>query len=253
VSSDTADFANRRFQNMILRHHENARQIVVHAVDELRIEPVLDRDDVQISDDWLNIFEREAVEMSSEQMQRLFGKVLAGELRKPGSYSIKTVRTLAQLDNRVAALFLLLSNLTSVLPAVDGSIEDARVICFGTKVKYGGLGLFGLDYDAVVLLQEHGLVIPEYDTGTSYSAAIIDMEIDQCRPFRLCGRRYTLAPHLGVDAARFTQFHVSGLQLTTVGRELLDIVTLNEEQGKDYMAYLEHHFKGIGVDMVLAD
>ena len=38
-------------------------------------------------------------------MQRRFGRVLAGEIEKPGSYSTRTVKILSELDHDVAVLF----------------------------------------------------------------------------------------------------------------------------------------------------
>ena len=58
-----------------------------------------------IDDDWLNSFETEARQKSTEDMQLRFGRILAGEIRQPGSYSIKAVKALGELDEKAAALF----------------------------------------------------------------------------------------------------------------------------------------------------
>ncbi len=59
----------------------------------------------EISVDWLNSFEEEARHKTSDEMRLLFGKILAGEISKPSSYSIKTVRLISQLDNQAAKIF----------------------------------------------------------------------------------------------------------------------------------------------------
>lgn len=46
-----------------------------------------------INDDWLNSFETEARSKSTEEMQLRFGRILAGEIRQPGSYSPKAMQT----------------------------------------------------------------------------------------------------------------------------------------------------------------
>ncbi len=38
----------------------------------------------EVDEDWLNVFERYAEDASTERMQNLWGRVLAGEIRKPG-------------------------------------------------------------------------------------------------------------------------------------------------------------------------
>lgn len=45
-----------------------------------------------VDEDWLNIFERHAADASSERMQMLWARVLAGEIRKPKTFSLKSLR-----------------------------------------------------------------------------------------------------------------------------------------------------------------
>jgi hypothetical protein len=58
-----------------------------------------------ISDDWLNWFQDFAEKASSDQVRVLWGKILAGEARRPGRFSIGTLRTLAEVDQATALLF----------------------------------------------------------------------------------------------------------------------------------------------------
>ena len=58
-----------------------------------------------ISDDWLNQFRDVACKKSSEEAQDLFSKVLAGEIRKPGSFSLRALTTLSDMNQEVAQLF----------------------------------------------------------------------------------------------------------------------------------------------------
>lgn len=56
------------------------------------------------ADDWMNVFERYAEDASSEKMQLLWGKVLAGEIRKPAAYSLATLRFLSEADQEIVLL-----------------------------------------------------------------------------------------------------------------------------------------------------
>ena len=58
-----------------------------------------------IEDDWLNVFERYAEDASTERMQKLWGRVLAGEVRKPGRFSMRTLRFLSEFSQADALLF----------------------------------------------------------------------------------------------------------------------------------------------------
>jgi len=56
-------------------------------------------------DDWLNVFERYAENASSEKLRDLWGRVLANEIRKPKSFSLRTMRFVSELDSTTAQRF----------------------------------------------------------------------------------------------------------------------------------------------------
>jgi hypothetical protein len=58
-----------------------------------------------VDEDWLNVFEKYAEEASTERMQTLWARVLAGEIRTPKAFSLKTLRFLSELDQETATLF----------------------------------------------------------------------------------------------------------------------------------------------------
>ena len=58
----------------------------------------------QVDEDWLFSWRDYASRVSSEELQSLWGKVLAGEVKKPGSYSIRTLDFLKALSKSEAEL-----------------------------------------------------------------------------------------------------------------------------------------------------
>lgn len=74
------------------------------------------------NDDWMNFFTRFAEDASSEQMQDLFARILAGEVTRPGSFSLATIRSIAEMDKSTAEDFSLVWA-KSVGTAVDYSPE----------------------------------------------------------------------------------------------------------------------------------
>lgn len=66
--------------------------------------------EMDISDDWLNIFERYAEDASSERLQNLWGRVLAGEVRSPGKFSLRTLRFLSEFSQADALTFETFAN-----------------------------------------------------------------------------------------------------------------------------------------------
>lgn len=59
----------------------------------------------ELDEDWLNVFGRYAEDASSERLQGLWGRVLAGEIRNPGQFSSRTLRFLSEFSQADALLF----------------------------------------------------------------------------------------------------------------------------------------------------
>jgi hypothetical protein len=53
----------------------------------------------EIDDDWLNMFAELAAGKSNTDIQTLWGKILAGEIRQPGSFSLRTLAQLSTLTS----------------------------------------------------------------------------------------------------------------------------------------------------------
>ena len=97
----------------MIREEAIRERIANHAVEDLRSDPPRDDSKDVIDDDWLSSFMKDASTKSNEEMQLLFGRILAGEIRKPGSFSLRSVRTLALINKTAANIFEILCN-TSV-------------------------------------------------------------------------------------------------------------------------------------------
>ena len=75
--------AATKFANKIIRERVNVDQVSMIAAADLKSEPLAiasakEPEAPPISEDWLNAFESEAAQMSSEEMQRLFGEDFGG-------------------------------------------------------------------------------------------------------------------------------------------------------------------------------
>lgn len=60
---------------------------------------------LQVDDDWLNAFSRFTEDASTERMRVLWARVAAGEIRKPGSFSLATLRLVSEIDQGTAKDF----------------------------------------------------------------------------------------------------------------------------------------------------
>jgi hypothetical protein len=80
------------------RKVENRAASVKVAVDELNDKPGQHDAHAEIDDDWLNLYARMAEDKTSEELRSLFGKILAGEIRKPGTFSLRTMQFISTLS-----------------------------------------------------------------------------------------------------------------------------------------------------------
>ena len=93
--------------------------------------------------DWMNSFMRFAEDASSEQLQDLFGRILSGEVSRPGSFSLTTLRTVAELDREIANDFTAMWT-----KSVGDGVDDASEFHLGEW------------FDRWSRLTEAGLMLP---------------------------------------------------------------------------------------------
>ena len=155
VPPEYAQRAVKKYGEKILREQSNLDKICAIAVNLLKKEKSTNSTDQSadhgeeraINDDWLNGFEEEARQKSTEDMQLLFGRILAGEIEKPGTYSTRTVKILSQLDQNAAALFKNLCSMCVVLKnPVNDYVFDARVPSLGGSAADNALRKYGLGF-----------------------------------------------------------------------------------------------------------
>ena len=90
-----------------LIHKQSNREKILHlAVKQLSMLPSIENRDDQVKndDDWLNAFSDMAAQKSNPDIQALWAKILAGEIRKPKSFSLQSLRLLSAIDAEDAAL-----------------------------------------------------------------------------------------------------------------------------------------------------
>ena len=134
-----------------IKQEENLEKILENAQKEL-----LSTDEVSddpVDDDWLTRFFGIAKDVSSDDMQFIWSKILAGEIVKPGSFSLRTLETIRNISSYEARIF------EKALPFIISS-GAAHFIptCLTTFEK------FGLSYGHIIQLEECGLI---NSTGTA--------------------------------------------------------------------------------------
>jgi hypothetical protein len=100
-SQDIAQRVSERVNRLEIRRQENIEGIVVQASKELP-EAV---DEQPVNEDWIAQFFNLSQDISDSEMQILWARILAGEVARPESYSLRTLQTVKVLSKGDARLF----------------------------------------------------------------------------------------------------------------------------------------------------
>ena len=210
----------------------------------------------ELDDDWIEGFRREAVQRSQSEMREAFARILAGELRQPGTFSIQTLRTVSGMSQSTAALFQRAASLRVEIEAMvtDASGEqhlmvlDARVPALDGQLGANSLQKEGLGYEQLTKLTENGLLHPDYGSWYGYELATPHEKMGGQVPIPLIhqNRKWALIPlRTGKKA---NNLKISGAGFTTVGRELLQIVDIEEDSA--FLNRLQTHFRSRHLEMI---
>ncbi len=210
-----------RFQEE--KRQRNIASVVQGAADELGDGEVPDHDP---DHDWTARFFSDVQDVSNEEMQGLWSKILAGEVKKPGSTSIKTLEILRNLDKDIAKLFQNICSNCIFLELDSNSSLDARVPSLGGNAASNSLRDHGLGFDKLNLLNEHGLIISDYnsrfDYGICAGVPIGDGKSVVRVPFRFQDAQWVLVKQQ--ETRKHDEFQLHGVALTQSGRELSRVV-----------------------------
>ena len=179
----------------------NARAVLEAAADELGDKEV---DDHEPDPDWTARLFDIVQDVSSEDLQKIYAKILAGEVESAGRTSLRTLDVLRNMTKRDAEMF------RDVCCFVLGE----GWIFFDTSFTKD---IDALQYSNVLDLQEFGLVTLQTNLGTY---------------LYLESKRYGFLPYLNRDIRLWIEgdekapdvLGVPSVVLTTAGRELFQVV-----------------------------
>ncbi|MBB1089467.1 DUF2806 domain-containing protein [Lysobacter sp. SG-8] len=244
---------SHKYARKIVGRQKNVDAVVGIAAQQLTIdahEAQIDESDgpgerAEVSDDWLNQFEREAESAESEELRARLGKILAGEIQRPNSFSVRAVRALAQLDQETARLLQKLCScaMTIKIPMGVGRVAEARVCSVKGDASTNGLAIFGLSFAALNRLHENGFVIPDFNSYFDFSISVAG-KARACHPFEFNGSEWALVPS---GETQIRTLRVNGVQLTHLARELLPII--DPIPVPEYAAQLSEYFSTRNVQM----
>ena len=200
-----------------VQFQEEKRQANIGSVATLTAQELGDREvqDHEVDHDWTARFFRDVQDVSSEEMQQLWAKVLAGEIIRPGRFSLRTLNTLHNMSVGEARLFAEACNY----------VVKERMIIYTDDMHVMGNNLH---LGNILKLTELGLIMS--DSDLTYTAHWD--EIDRDWAFHKGRLSFPATP----GALSTLEFPTA--KLTTVGKELFGLVELQEDVDILYLKLL---------------
>lgn len=120
----------------------------------------------QVDDEWLDRFMDSAKFVSNEEVQNIWGKILAGEFENPGSTPPSTVRILSEITAQYARAFQVLCSLEVELISRDFQKNTATAIKqIILPPEYDYLSEYGISFATLTELSAIGLINPPQVTN----------------------------------------------------------------------------------------
>lgn len=218
--------AERNTRADAIRREISLSKAVIYAEEELAQDPQEPSSD-KVSEDWLLRWRDCAANVSSDDLQSLWGKVLAGEVKNPGRYSLRTLDFLRNLSQDEAKAIEKLS------PFVVNN-----VIFRGDKAL---LQSVGVTFSLLLAMQELGIVSGVEALGLEITWSSITQ--DRFERALVSYGRVLMVKH--GDPARKLKTQI--YQLTTLGRQVLRLGTF--QANDTYLRALGASFKAQGFDV----
>lgn len=207
-------------------HKETKRQLNIDNISQIAAEQLSHEEHVSeepVEEDWATRFFNIAEDISDEEMQGLWGKILAGEVKQPKSFSLRTLELLKNLSRKEAEVFNKISNFVIVShnsPFVFQGEEDEILnkydINFNDRLLLVEMGLFQSDMGIT-----RGLKQTPEDSITYFEAGKYLIKVE----------KKANTPENRLEIFRFTK----------IGEELLKLVNpiINDSYFKDFCKRLE--------------
>ena len=223
VAEISSDDIMQSFEFQGRKRLTNVRSVVEETADDLGDKEVSDHDP-----DWVARFFDHVQDVSSEDMQKIWSKILAGEVESPGRTSLRTLDTLRNMTKRDAELF---KNVCSFVLHGDFVFYDHSL-----------QPIQGLEFDNILHLEDCGLV----NTGPSLERRFAwSTDREALLSYQNELLMMTSSPDSGKELA------VPEILLTTAGRELFRHAQFAFHM--EYLQTLSKHLESKGTQLFLLE
>lgn len=221
-----------------IQHAEVQRQLNIESIVKKTI-PLLDEKEFDFtnnaSSDWLNDFFKFAQEISDDEVQLLWAKVLAEKLNKNSNYTFRSLEILRQLDNGLALSFQKFS--AGTIKNQENIFFIVNYNCPDDELCESLLETLDLKYAQIEDLISMGLVV-----STPFHRLLSNLDLKYSIEERMIHLRF----------AKWHLTHVLGLfeayRLTREGDELSSLI--EKHSNVEYIKNVDNLLQGCGLFFV---
>lgn len=207
-SSDVKELAERATKRMLLqemRKQQNIEAIVDNAYEELQKETEVTSEPVD--NDWVVRFFNSVEDISDDTMRTIWGRILAGEIVKPKSFSARTLDALKNISKNEAELFQALVSYTL-------SWDKDIILLYDASSPHN----YNMRYDRLALLNECRLIdlsAISVSHITITNKDVLELESEG------------LLVHILNKSENSDKIYLTRLPLTTIGKEIFSVVCMD--------------------------
>ena len=205
--------AGSRLLYQEVKKQKNIEDVIAGAANILEETPTVSKDPVD--SDWMTRFFNSVQDVSNLEMQKLWSKLLAGEVRRPSSYSLRTLDILSKLSSEEAKLFAEICKYIVEYRGTAALLNNDEI-----NKKYNQ------NYEKILRLDECGLI----DSSAIMS---VTLKVAPGIPFEAIYGEYLIRG----ESSSEQSINLPIYKLTTPGRELYNIVSY--ELDVDYLHEVE--------------
>ena len=223
IDAVTLDKIQERFIHKEIKRQNNIDNIAQIAAEQISQEEHISEE--QVDEDWSTRFFNIVEDISDEEMQKLWGRILAGEVKQPKSFSLRTLELLKNLSKNEAEVFTLASTLVI-------SSRNSPFLFRGDDNEV--LTKYGFSFEHRLLLTELG---------------ILQAETNITRNFQTLANDYVTYFESGkyliktVKKANSEMNNLPIYRFSKIGEELLKLITsnINDSYIKEFGAVLNSY------------
>lgn len=203
------------------KRQHNIESITQKAAAELVNEESVSEEPVD--DDWTARFFEYAKDISNKELQELWAKILAGEVKRPKSFSLRTLDLLRNLTKDEAQSF-------SKIAKLKVSSGANPFVFKGRKDDF--LEGYSVTFNDRLLLTELGLLLPDTGISRRFDTNPTDLLIlFQCGKYLIKASKKANTPEYRIPLLRFSK----------IGEELLNLIVNDPDEGyvKEFFFFLQ--------------